>query len=180
MEELFVSGFNSIAPMDFAARLLCALFAGALLGLDREVRHRKVGIRTYMLVSLGAAGFSILTIEFSAALAANDIASDPTRIVQGIIGAIGFLGAGGAIIQGGDERVGGMATAASLWVAGAVGMASGLGGFYVHALTIAALAALVLVMSRFMSNRARLIVLMVDLALFLFPLRCAGCGNDQS
>lgn len=150
MEEFFTSGFKSIAPMDFILRLLCALFAGGLLGLDREVRHRKVGIRTYMLVSLGAAGFSILTIELSATLAESDIASDPTRIVQGLIGAIGFLGAG-AIIQG-DERVGGMATAASLWVAGAVGMASGL-GFYVHACVIAALAALVLAMSHFMSNR---------------------------
>lgn len=150
MDELLTSGFQSIAPADFAIRLLCALFAGGLLGLDREMRHRKVGIRTYMLVALGAAGFSILTIEFSAALAATDIASDPTRIVQGLIGAIGFLGAG-AIIQG-DERVGGMATAASLWVAGAVGMAAGL-GYYVHALVIATLAALVLAMSRFMSNR---------------------------
>lgn len=150
MEEIMASGFRSIAPLDFIARIVCALFAGALLGLDREVRHRKVGVRTYMLVSLGAAGFSILTIELSAMLAESEIASDPTRIVQGLIGAIGFLGAG-AIIQG-DERVGGMATAASLWVAGAVGMASGL-GFYVHAWTIAALAALVLAMSRFMSSR---------------------------
>ena len=131
-------------------RLLCALVAGGLLGLDREVRHRKVGVRTYMLVSLGAAGFSILTLELAAQLADSGISSDPTRIVQGLIGAIGFLGAG-AIIQG-DQRVGGMATAASLWVAGAVGMAAGL-GFYVHAIAISALAALVLAMSRFMSNR---------------------------
>lgn len=103
-----------------------------------------------MLVALGAAGFSILTIEFSALLAESGVSSDPTRIVQGLIGAIGFLGAG-AIIQG-DKRVGGMATAASLWVAGAVGMASGL-GFFVHAWTIAVLAAIVLAMSKFMSTR---------------------------
>lgn len=150
MEEFLTSGFRSIGPVDFTLRLLCALLAGGLLGLDREVRHRKVGVRTYMLVSLGSAGFSILTIELSAKLIESDIASDPTRIVQGLIGAIGFLGAG-AIIQG-DERVGGMATAASLWVAGAVGMASGL-GYYVHAWVIAGLAAVVLAMSRFMSNR---------------------------
>ena len=64
MEEIMASGFRSIAPLDFIARIVCALFAGALLGLDREVRHRKVGVRTYMLVSLGAAGFSILTIGY--------------------------------------------------------------------------------------------------------------------
>jgi len=150
VEELLISGFRSIGPLDFGLRLICALVAGGLLGLDREVRHRKIGIRTYMLVSLGAAGFSILTIELAAMLAESDINSDPTRIVQGLIGAIGFLGAG-AIIQG-DEQVGGMATAASLWVAGAVGMASGL-GFFVHALVIASLAALVLAMSRFMTSR---------------------------
>lgn len=150
MEDIFAAGFQSVSPPEFAMRILCALFAGGLLGLDREVRHRKVGVRTYMLVSLGAAGFSILTLELAATLAESGVASDPTRIVQGLIGAIGFLGAG-AIIQG-DERVGGMATAASLWVAGAVGMASGL-GFYVHAWTIAALAAIVLAMSRFMRGR---------------------------
>tara|TARA_R110002072_G_scaffold103764_8_gene227626 strand:- start:1643 stop:2119 length:477 start_codon:yes stop_codon:yes gene_type:complete len=150
VEELLISGFRSITPFDFGLRLICALIAGGLLGLDREVRHRKIGIRTYMLVALGAAGFSILTIEFAATLAESDFNPDPTRIVQGIIGAIGFLGAG-AIIQG-DERVGGMATAASLWVAGAVGMASGL-GFFVHALVIATLAAIVLAMSRFMRGR---------------------------
>ena len=83
-------------------------------------------------------------------LAENYVGSDPTRIVQGLIGAIGFLGAG-AIIQG-DKNVGGMATAASLWVAGAVGMASGL-GYYVHAVVIAVMAAGVLTMSRFMHNR---------------------------
>lgn len=150
MNDLLTTGFQSIDHLDFALRLLCALLAGGLLGLDREVRHRKIGVRTYMLVSLGAAAFSILTIEFAAMLAISDTQSDPTRVVQGLIGAIGFLGAG-AIIQG-DDKVGGMATAASLWVAGAVGMASGL-GFFVHAVAIAVAAALVLVMSRFMSNR---------------------------
>lgn len=150
MEEVLTSGFNSVGPLDFLLRLFCALLAGGLLGLDREVRHRKVGVRTYMLVSLGAAAFSILTLELSTMLAENDVGSDPTRIVQGLIGAIGFLGAG-AIIQG-DKNVGGMATAASLWVAGAVGMASGL-GYYVHAVVIAVMAAGVLTMSRFMHNR---------------------------
>lgn len=150
MDHLITSGFQSIDQTDFVLRLVCAVLAGGLLGFDREVRHRKVGMRTYMLVSLGAAAFSILTLELAAMLVQNDIQSDPTRIVQGLIGAIGFLGAG-AIIQG-DKNVGGMATAASLWVAGAVGMASGL-GFFVHAIVIAVLAAAILGMSRFMSNR---------------------------
>lgn len=150
MDEILKFGFQDIGPVDFLLRLAVAVVCGGLLGLDREVRDRKVGVRTYMLVSLGAAAFSIMTLELAATLAADGVSSDPTRIVQGLVGAIGFLGAG-AIIQG-DERVGGMATAASLWVSGAVGMAAGL-GFYIHAFVIAALAAAILAMSKFMSNR---------------------------
>lgn len=139
-----------VSSWELCLRLVCAAGTGALLGLDRELRHRKVGMRTYMLVSLGAAGFALITMEMSLELVRLDMGADPTRTIQGLVGAIGFLGAG-AIIQG-DERVGGMATAASLWVAGGVGMASGL-GYYVHAVLLAMLAAGILAMSRVMSNR---------------------------
>lgn len=141
-----------VSYLELGLRLICAAAAGALLGLDRELRHRKVGMRTYMIVSLGAAGFTLITMEMSMEALALEMGADPTRIMQGLVGAIGFLGAG-AIIQG-DERVGGMATAASLWVAGGVGMASGL-GYYVHAVLLAAGAAGILAMSRLMSTRGR-------------------------
>lgn len=141
-----------VSYWDLCLRLACAVGAGALLGLDRELRHRKVGMRTYMLVSLGAAGFALITMEMSLEVLRLDLGADPTRTVQGLVGAIGFLGAG-AIIQG-DKTVGGMATAASLWVAGAVGMASGL-GYYVLAALLAAGAAAVLSLSRLMDNRGR-------------------------
>lgn len=131
-------------------RLVVAVAAGAVLGLDRELRHRKVGIRTYMLVALGAAGFTLITMKMAGVAAAEGLGADPTRIVQGLVGAIGFLGAG-AIIQG-DRRVGGMATAASLWVAGAVGMASGL-GYYAHAAAIAVISGAILSMSHLMQHR---------------------------
>ncbi len=135
---------------ELGLRLLCALLAGLVLGLDREWRNRRIGIRTYMLVSLGSAAFTIITMELAIDTQAMGMGADPTRITQGLIGAIGFLGAG-AIIQG-QERVGGIATAASLWVAGAVGMASGL-GYYAHALLVAVLAAVVLWLSTFMESR---------------------------
>lgn len=142
--------FGYAGPVESCLRLLVAVAAGAVLGLDRELRHRKVGIRTYMLVALGAAGFTLITMEMSIVAAGEGLGPDPTRIVQGLVGAIGFLGAG-AIIQG-DKRVGGMATAASLWVAGAVGMASGL-GYYAHAAAMAVITGSILGMSHLMKHR---------------------------
>lgn len=142
--------FAYVGLAELCLRLLCAAGAGALLGLDRELRHRKVGIRTYMIVSLGSASFALVTMEMSLQVVELGLNADPTRLMQGLIGAIGFLGAG-AIIQG-DRRVGGMATAASLWVAGSVGMASGL-GYFVHAVLAAAGTAAILAMSRLMSSR---------------------------
>ncbi|MEQ6204885.1 MgtC/SapB family protein [Sulfitobacter sp. HNIBRBA2951] len=137
---------------DWLARLACALAAGAVLGLDREVRRRRIGIRTYMMVSLGAALFTIISIEMARDMVAAGLPSDPSRVIQGLVGGLGFLGAG-AIIQG-DNRVGGMVTAASLWVAGAVGLAAGL-GYGVLSLVAALLAASVLWTSRFMDHRGQ-------------------------
>lgn len=135
---------------DWFLRLLCAMVAGALLGFDREVRQRRIGIRTYMMVSLGAAIFTIVSIEMAHDMVAAGLSADPSRVLQGLVGGLGFLGAG-AIIQG-DRSVGGMVTAASLWVAGAVGLAAGL-GYVLLALASALLAAGVLWISRFMEHR---------------------------
>lgn len=135
---------------DWFFRLVFALVAGALLGLDREVRKRRVGIRTYMMVSLGAAIFTIVSVEMSFDLGDANLAADPTRVIQGLIGGLGFLGAG-AIIQG-EKRVGGMVTAASLWLAGALGLAAGM-GYGLFAVICACLAAGVLAVSRFMEDR---------------------------
>jgi putative Mg2+ transporter-C (MgtC) family protein len=141
-----------VSYWELVMRLVCAALAGAIMGLDRELRERRVGMRTYMIVALGSAGFTLITMELSLEALHLEMGSDPTRIMQGLVGAIGFLGAG-AIIQG-KERIGGMATAASLWVAGAVGMASGL-GYYVHALMLAVIAASILALSHLMDNRGK-------------------------
>lgn len=135
---------------DWFLRLLCALLAGAVLGFDREIRHRRIGVRTYMMVSLGAAIFTIVSIEMAADMGAAGLSADPSRVLQGLVGGLGFLGAG-AIIQG-DKTVGGMVTAASLWVAGAVGLAAGL-GYVTLSIASALLAATVLWISRFMEKR---------------------------
>ncbi|KIN65849.1 MgtC family protein [Sulfitobacter noctilucae] len=140
----------SFEQTDWFLRLIVALLAGAILGLDREVRQRRIGIRTYMMVSLGSAIFTIVSVEMSQDLQASDMAADPTRVIQGLMGGLGFLGAG-AIIQG-NKRVGGMVTAASLWVAGALGLSAGM-GYGMFSLVCAGLAAALLAISRFMEHR---------------------------
>jgi putative Mg2+ transporter-C (MgtC) family protein len=120
------------ADTTYALRLLLAALLGAAIGLEREVHAHPAGIRTHLLVSLGSAGFTVLSI---AGFGPGPV--DPTRIAAQIVTGIGFLGAG-AILKDG-VRVRGLTTAASLWVVAAVGMAAGVGA-WLTALTITVIA----------------------------------------
>lgn len=124
-------------------RLLAAVMLGALIGLDREVRHKPLGLRTNMLVALGAASFSLMALGLVHVLADGPpaVRIDPSRVMEAIVGAIGFLGAA-AIIQGRFD-VYGATTGASIWVVGALGMACGF-GFYALAAAIALIGAVIL------------------------------------
>ena len=101
-----------------AARLIVAAVLGAVIGLEREYHDHPAGMRTHLLVSVGAAAFTILSIEAFAAPGA-----DPARIAAQIVTGIGFLGAGAILKDRGAIK--GLTTAASLWAVAAVGMASG-------------------------------------------------------
>jgi putative Mg2+ transporter-C (MgtC) family protein len=120
--------------LDLLARLLVAGILGGAIGAERELREHDAGLRTHMLVAVGAALFTIVSayawtdFNFSAR---NGITYDPTRIAAQIVTGIGFLGAGAIIRQGLSVR--GLTTAASLWVVAAIGMASG-AGYYPGAL----------------------------------------------
>jgi putative Mg2+ transporter-C (MgtC) family protein len=120
-----------------AARLAIAAVLGALLGLDREWRNKPAGLKTHMLVALGAAVFAVLALElFETALRADgDARPDPVRIVEAMVKGAAFLGAG-AILQarGGVE---GLTTGASVWLAGAVGLSAGTGNFGIAVLATA-------------------------------------------
>jgi putative Mg2+ transporter-C (MgtC) family protein len=105
----------------FAARLALAVVLGALLGLDRERVHSAAGLRTHMLVSLGTA---VMVLAGSVAGFGHDAES---RVMQGIIAGIGFLGAGTILKVSERVEVHGLTTAASIWLTAAVGMAAGLG-----------------------------------------------------
>jgi putative Mg2+ transporter-C (MgtC) family protein len=124
---------------EVAIRLAVAVLFGALLGWDRERWNKPAGLRTHMLVALGSATFTMLGFEVGEHYSKESF--DPTRVLQGVVGGIGFLGAG-AILQN-RGQISGITTAASVWVAGALGAAAGVGA-YVLALLATLLAFVIL------------------------------------
>lgn len=120
---------SEIPIMTMFFRLLAAAGLALLLGLERELRGKAAGLRSHMLVSLGASAFIIMGMHILYATAEGDPSAriDPTRIVEGVIGGIGFLGAGSIIQSQGNIQ--GITTGASIWMAGAIGVACGIGNF---------------------------------------------------
>jgi putative Mg2+ transporter-C (MgtC) family protein len=99
-------------------RLGAAVLAGALIGVDREIRNKPAGLRTMALVALGSAVFGLA--------GAGGSADSMSRVIQGVVTGVGFLGAG-TIIRGRSEAsVRGLTTAASIWLSAAIGIACGL------------------------------------------------------
>ena len=105
--------------IDFILRLALAAGLGAALGLEREMRQKPAGLRTNMLIAVGSALFSLISVQ----LAGQGGTAD--RIAANIVTGVGFLG-GGAILRSGREVLG-MTTAATIWVNAAIGMAAGFG-----------------------------------------------------
>lgn len=116
--------------VDISTRLVVAAVFGAMIGLEREIHGHQAGVRTHMLVSLGSAIFTVLSIYGFRAVAGTG-SVDPSRISAQIVTGIGFLGAGAIIKFGMNVR--GLTTAASLWVVAAVGLAAGTGSYFVAA-----------------------------------------------
>lgn len=104
-----------------AVRLLLAALLGGLLGYNRERHGKSAGLRTHMLVAMGSALFVLVPD-----LAGMTI-GDMSRVIQGIIAGIGFLGAGTIIKHQADKEVFGLTTAAGIWMTAAIGIACGLG-----------------------------------------------------
>jgi putative Mg2+ transporter-C (MgtC) family protein len=119
-------------PSEMALRMGMAVIFGAVLGLDREARDKPAGLRTHMLIALAAAVFTLLTFELTrTALSFDDLVRvDPVRVMEAVVAGVAFLGAG-TIIQS-RGRIRGITTGASIWLAGAMGVAAG-GGYYVIA-----------------------------------------------
>jgi len=116
--------------LEMALRLLLAAALGAAIGYQRERTGKPAGLRTHVLICLGAALFTVASsYGFGAA-------TDPARVAAGIVTGIGFLGAG-AIIRSGEGIVVGLTTAATIWVVAAIGLAAGTGLYLISAVTTA-------------------------------------------
>lgn len=111
-------------------RITLAVALGMLIGFEREYRGKPAGLRTYMLVALGAALFTVMSVySLSPELGRSSL--DPSRIASQVVVGIGFIG-GGLIVLKGDHMEG-LTTAAGLWATAAIGMAAGF-GFYIVAI----------------------------------------------
>ena len=123
-----------VQELELVIRLLLAFALGAVIGFERERVDKPAGLRTHILVSLGSCLFTILSLTAFPG-------SDPARVAAYVVAGIGFIGAG-TILQT-RERIVGITTAASLWVAASIGMAAG-AGFYILAIITTAIAYLTL------------------------------------
>lgn len=102
-------------------RLLVATVLGAFLGYERERSGHAAGLKTHILVSAGSALFVLVPLLAGASVDAT------TRVMQGVVQGIGFLGAGAILKQASDDRIQGLTSAAGIWLAAAIGMTAGLG-----------------------------------------------------
>ena len=140
--------------LELAQRLLTAAVLGAVIGIEREIRQKSAGLRTNILIAMGSALFTVMSLQ----LARLAELADPARVASQIVTGIGFLGAG-AILRTGNH-VQGLTTAATVWVNAAIGVAAGGGEFHLAAIatgiTLAALLVLTpaeRIIARFAANR---------------------------
>jgi putative Mg2+ transporter-C (MgtC) family protein len=123
--QTLASEFSDLPDLEqltrIVVRLLLAAFLGGLLGWERESKGKAAGLRTHMLVAIGAAVFVMIPQQAGA----DD--ADLSRIIQGVVAGIGFLCAGTIIKGRGEEQVKGLTTAAGIWLTAAIGVAVGLG-----------------------------------------------------
>jgi putative Mg2+ transporter-C (MgtC) family protein len=117
-----IATVHTIGWPEVLLRIFVAAALGGAIGLERELRERQAGLRTHLVVSVGAAHFTLVSAYGFHTFEGK---VDPTRIAAQIASGIGFLGAGAIIRQGLSVR--GLTTAASLWLVAAIGMASGAG-----------------------------------------------------
>jgi putative Mg2+ transporter-C (MgtC) family protein len=129
-------------------RLLLACLLGGLVGLEREANHKSAGVRTNLLICLGAALFTLMSMVL-----AGETNPDKSRVASNIVQGIGFLGAG--LILRNRGRVSGLTSAASVWVVASVGMACG-AGLYAAAAVAAVIVIVALELVGFLERRANL------------------------
>ena len=119
----------ALSPMDIMLRLLCAMLIGVVIGTEREYTHRPAGMRTHMLVALGACAVMITSQLIFYQYRPYGATPDPARLSAQVITGVGFLGAGTILREG--TSIKGLTTAASIWAVACLGVAVGAGFFAV-------------------------------------------------
>jgi len=123
-----VGMYDVVAEHEWLLRIVVGLVCGGVVGFEREMVGKTAGWRTNMLVGLGAAAYTVLVEQIVLSPPPGEWArADPTRVIEGVVAGVGFLGAG--VILHSHRRVHGVTTAAAMWVAGAIGIAAGLGRY---------------------------------------------------
>lgn len=123
------------AENEIVMKIFVSTVLGLLIGLERQVHEKPAGLRTLSLVSLGSTLFTIVSLDFFGS-------GDPSRISAGIVTGIGFLGAG-AIFKS-ENKVMGMTTAAELWIVAAIGLAVGIGMYFMAIVTTIAVLVIII------------------------------------
>jgi putative Mg2+ transporter-C (MgtC) family protein len=124
-----------LSNWEILERLLIAAALGSLIGFERERLLWAAGIRTHMLVCVGACLFMIVSAYGFSASTSEHVVLDPSRVAAQVVSGIGFLGAGAILARG--EVVKGLTTAASIWTVAAIGLASGGGLYFAAAISTA-------------------------------------------
>jgi len=138
---------HTITEIDIVIRLCLAFIGGGIIGFERSFRRQVAGLRTHILIALGAASLMLLSIWIPQTFSER---GDPGRVAAQVVSGIGFLGAGAIIRLGSNIR--GLTTAASLWLTAAVGLTLG-AGMYVTALTAEILALVTLILLHKVENK---------------------------
>lgn len=117
----------SSVDLEILIRLILAMLCGMIIGTERILAHKTAGMRTYALVSLGAALFVVISEYMFMSMGSNSGGIDPFRMASAVVSGVGFLGAG--IIFMKDNQITGITTASSIWVVAGIGIACGFGLF---------------------------------------------------
>lgn len=140
-----VSAFLAeLNPLTMAIRICLAALAGGLVGLERGFHGRAAGLRTHMLVCLGAALSALIGCYLSVSLGGTDVQRTGAQVMSGV----GFLGAGTILLKKGNSQITGLTTAAGLWATAAIGLAVGYGLYLPAYATVAVVVLAFTVMSR--------------------------------
>lgn len=123
--ESIVQEFSDVPDLStltfITVRLVLAAVLGGILGYERELKARSAGVRTHMLVAVGSALFVIGPLQSGMPI------EDMSRVLQGVVQGIGFLGAGAIIVRTKQDQVVGLTTAANIWATAGIGVLAGLG-----------------------------------------------------